>query len=118
MISRHFFHFSLGWATLTIMALPVFSQTQYDLLIKGGHVIDAKNNVDAVRDVAIRDGKIAEVAQHIDPSEALKTVDASGLSLLRGWLISTFTCMPAQAKRIRTPATTESGRTDSRFVRE
>jgi len=37
-------------------------EKQYDLLLKGGHVIDPKNNVDAVRDVAIKDGKIAKVA--------------------------------------------------------
>ena len=28
-------------------------QQQYDLLLQSGHVIDAKNNLDAVRDVAI-----------------------------------------------------------------
>ena len=41
--------------------LPM-EEKQYDLLLKGGHVIDPKNNVDAVRDVAIKDGKIAKVA--------------------------------------------------------
>ena len=35
---------------------------EYDLLLKGGHVIDPKNKVDAVRDVAIKDGKIAKIA--------------------------------------------------------
>ena len=34
---------------------------EYDLLLRGGHVIDAKNRIDAVRDVAIKDGKIAAV---------------------------------------------------------
>ena len=38
---------------------------EYDLLLKGGHVIDAKNNIDALMDVAIRDGKIAKVARTI-----------------------------------------------------
>ena len=46
-----------------IGASLAFAQTQpYDLLLEGGHVIDAKNNIDAVRDVAIKDGKIAAVA--------------------------------------------------------
>ena len=40
---------------------------QYDLLLRGGHVIDATNNINAVRDVAIKDGKIAAVAAKIDP---------------------------------------------------
>ena len=38
------------------------SAQQYDLLLQGGHVIDAKNSISAVRDVAIKDGKIAAVA--------------------------------------------------------
>jgi dihydroorotase len=59
-------------------------QQQYDLLLQNGHVIDAKNNLDAVRDVAIRDGKIAAVAQRIDPAQALKVVDVKGLYVTPG----------------------------------
>ncbi|NGN68656.1 amidohydrolase/deacetylase family metallohydrolase [Streptomyces sp. A7024] len=50
----------------------------YDLVIQGGHVIDPKNNVNAVRDIAVKDGKIAEVARRIDASAAKQTVDARG----------------------------------------
>ena len=39
------------------LANNIFSQS-YDIVIKGGHVIDAKNNIDALMDVAIKDGKI------------------------------------------------------------
>lgn len=60
------------------------AQTQYDLLLQHGHVVDAKNHVSAVRDVAIRDGKIAAVEEHIDPAKALKTVDVSGLYVTPG----------------------------------
>lgn len=59
-------------------------QPQYDLLLQGGHVIDAKNNISAVRDVAIKNGVIAAVAGHIDPSAALKTVDVKGLYVTPG----------------------------------
>ena len=59
-------------------------QAQYDLLIQGGHVVDAKNGLSAVRDVAIRDGKIAAVSEHIDPATALKTVNAKGLYVTPG----------------------------------
>jgi dihydroorotase len=59
-------------------------EAQYDLLIQGGHVVDAKNGVSAVRDVAIRDGKIAAVSEHIDPATALKTVNAKGLYVTPG----------------------------------
>ncbi|WBB61164.1 amidohydrolase/deacetylase family metallohydrolase [Streptomyces sp. WMMC500] len=50
----------------------------YDLVIRRGHVIDPKNDIDGVRDVAVKDGKIAKVARHIDASGAEKTVDARG----------------------------------------
>ncbi len=69
-----------------LLMLPVLAlaQTDYDLLIRGGHVIDAKNKIDAVRDVAIKDGKIAAVAAKIDPAKALKTVNAAGLYVTPG----------------------------------
>ena len=57
---------------------------KYDLLLRGGHVIDARNSISAVRDVAIAGGKIAAVAASIDPSEALKTVDVTGLYVTPG----------------------------------
>src|SRR5215471_4287362 len=60
-----------------------FSQ-DYDFLVKNGHVIDGKNHLSAVRDVAIKDGKIAAVAANIPASRALKTVDASGLYVSPG----------------------------------
>ena len=57
---------------------------EYDLLLKGGHVIDARNGVNAIRDVAIRDGKVAAVAADIDPQTAAKVVDVSGLLVTPG----------------------------------
>lgn len=57
---------------------------EYDLLLRGGHVIDAKNRVDAVRDVAIKDGKIAAVEARIDPAKAGKVVDVPGLYVTPG----------------------------------
>jgi len=56
----------------------------YDLLLKGGHVIDARNGVSAARDVAIKDGKIAAVSPTIDPARASKVVDVSGLYVTPG----------------------------------
>lgn len=57
---------------------------EYDLLLKGGHVIDARNRISGVRDVAIKDGKIAAVAEGIAAARAAKTVDASGLYVTPG----------------------------------
>src|SRR5215831_793650 len=62
----------------------VSAQQKYDLLLKGGHVIDPKNKVSAVRDVAIANGKVAAVASKIDPAEALKVVDVSGYYVTHG----------------------------------
>jgi dihydroorotase len=59
-------------------------QPQYDLLLQGGHVIDARNSISAVRDVAIRDGRVAAVAEHIDPVQAFKTVNVRGLYVAPG----------------------------------
>lgn len=50
----------------------------YSILIKGGYVIDPKNNIDAVMDVAVKDGKIALVAKNIDPKEAAQVINAAG----------------------------------------
>ena len=60
------------------------AQQPYDLLIKGGHVIDPKNGISGVRDVAIANGKIAEVAADIPASKAVKVVDAKGLYVTPG----------------------------------
>src|SRR5713101_2085214 len=72
-------------ALLLCLASSAFGQTAtYDLLLQGGRVVDAKNNIDAVRDVAIRDGKIAAVAPRIDPAEAFKVVNVAGLYVTPG----------------------------------
>ena len=56
----------------------------YSILIKGGRLIDPKNNIDALMDVAILDGKIAKVAKTIDPKQAQKVVDAKGMLVTPG----------------------------------
>jgi dihydroorotase len=63
---------------------PAQAPPDYDLLLKGGHVIDARNQISAVRDVAIKDGKIAAVGQNLPATRALKTIDASGLYVTPG----------------------------------
>jgi dihydroorotase len=66
-----------------LLAGSAFAQ-EYDLLLKGGHVLDARNRISAVRDVAIKDGKIAAVAENIPAARALKTVDVTGLYVTPG----------------------------------
>ena len=57
---------------------------KYDLLLKNGHVIDPKNNVDSQMDVAINDGKIAAVEQDIDPTLATQVVDVANYYVTPG----------------------------------
>jgi len=65
-------------------APPPLVGHDYDLLLKGGHVIDAKNNINAVMDVAMKDGKIAKVARAIPAASAIKTVNVAGLYVVPG----------------------------------
>ena len=72
---------------VTILGMPANTLAQtprYDLLLKGGHVIDPANNVDAVMDVAVVKDKIAAVEKDIPASQAGKVVDASGLYVTPG----------------------------------
>ncbi|MGH9721781.1 MAG: amidohydrolase/deacetylase family metallohydrolase [Bryobacteraceae bacterium] len=63
--------------------LPALCQ-QYDLVLKGGHVIDPKNGVDTRRDVAIKGDRVAAVAAEIPASQAVKAIDVAGLYVTPG----------------------------------
>lgn len=56
----------------------------YQTIIKGGTVIDAKNNINELMDVAIQDGKIAKVAKNIDPALGKQIVNAKGMYVTPG----------------------------------
>src|SRR6476620_6789914 len=65
--------------------LPVVLQgQQYDLLIKNGHVIDPKNNIDTIKDVAVANGKIVKMDNDIPASQSKKIIDATGLYVTPG----------------------------------
>ncbi|MEY3436386.1 MAG: amidohydrolase/deacetylase family metallohydrolase [Sphingobacteriales bacterium] len=71
--------------TLFILLQVGFAQTYtYDMLIKGGTVIDPKNNINATRDIAVKDGKIAAVAPSLAGASARQVVDAKGLIVTPG----------------------------------
>lgn len=57
---------------------------QYDLLLKGGHVLDPANQIDGVMDVAVKGEKIAAVAANIPESDAGKVVNVGGLYVTPG----------------------------------
>jgi dihydroorotase len=56
----------------------------YDLLLTNGHVIDAKNHVDKVTDVAIKDGLIAKVGDNLNLKDAAKAIDVKGYYVTPG----------------------------------
>ena len=69
---------------VAVVASAAATEPKYDLLLRGGHVIDPKSGTSAVRDVAIAGGKIAAVAPRIDPALAFKVVDVKGLYVTPG----------------------------------
>jgi dihydroorotase len=69
---------------ILLTAAAAFAQTDYDLLLKGGRVVDPKSKINAVRDVAIAGGKIAAVDASIPATRARRTVDVSGLYVTPG----------------------------------
>lgn len=70
---------------LGIHAIAQDAQPAYAIIIKGGHVMDPKNNIDGVMDVAInKEGKIAAVSKNIDAKSVARVLDAKGLLVIPG----------------------------------
>jgi dihydroorotase len=78
-------NFACAFLSLQLLLLPFFSTGQeIDILIKNGHVIDAKNGINSLMDVAISKGKIFKVASDIPEESAKKVIDAKGLYVSPG----------------------------------
>ena len=75
-------HFVL--VVLLIFLTNTVSAQSYDIVIKGGHVIDPKNSIDAVMDVAISDGKIMKMGKNIDAKQSGQVVNANGMYVTPG----------------------------------
>jgi len=70
---------------LLLFSLPFIAMPQeIDILLKGGHVIDAKNKIDSRMDVAIANGKILKVAGDIPATNAKKVINATGMYITPG----------------------------------
>lgn len=70
--------------SILFIAVGSAAAQAYSIVIKGGHVIDARNGIDEVMDVAIADGKIAAVAKNIDSSKARQVINARGMYVAPG----------------------------------
>ena len=56
----------------------------YDLIVKGGTVVDPSQNLHALRDVAIEEGKIAKIAVDIPADEAKRVLEVKGKMVTPG----------------------------------
>ena len=57
---------------------------QFDLVVKGGRLIDPHQGIDGVRDIGIRGERVAAVAEEIDPGSEAEVVDARGKLVMPG----------------------------------
>ena len=73
----------LYFFSLLFFTNVMLSQT-YSIVIKNGHVIDPKNNIDEILDIAISNGKIVQVAKNIDTRNASQVVNAKGFYVTPG----------------------------------
>jgi len=111
----------------TIIILLLFFTTitigqDFDILIKHGHVIDAKNGINQVMDIAIKDGKVAKVGANIPKNRAANIIDAKGFFVSPGlidihghyffgtepnaYLSNSFTALPPDGFTFRSGVTT------------
>lgn len=82
-----------SWACILILVaflLPLntlYAQrpgSSNEILLKGGHVVDAKNNINGIMDVSIVGGKIARVAANITPGANANIIDVKGMYVSPG----------------------------------
>lgn len=76
-----------GSLALACCLAPMTAHAQeYDILLKGGHVIDARNGIDAVMDVAVVGDTVARVAAEIPAEQAKDVIDVSGMYVTPGFV--------------------------------
>lgn len=69
-------------SVLLVISVSLAAQ-DYDIVIKGGHLIDPKNNINEPMDVAVRQDKVVLVAKNIDAKQA-QVIDATGMFVTPG----------------------------------
>src|SRR4051812_25545142 len=63
---------------------PADCMTHYDLIIRGGRVLDPETQLDVTADVAVKDGAIAAVGDVAGAAD--KVIDACGLAVVPGFI--------------------------------
>lgn len=63
----------------------ISSQTDFDLIVVGGRIVDGTGNPWFIADVAIKSGRIVEIGK-LDPKRAARVIDAKGLIVAPGFI--------------------------------
>ena len=108
--------------SLTLLLSTSISAQEFDILIKDGTVIDTKNGINKVTDIAIKDGKIAKVGDNILDNLATTVINAKGLLVCPGlidthshnfhgtqpnaYLSNSYTALPPDGFSFRSGVTT------------
>jgi dihydroorotase len=97
MMNRRRFLYAAAAGALATRVPGAFAQaSKYDLIIRGGRVVDPSLRIDAIRDVAIAQGRIAAVEASI-AGGAAETIDARGRLVVPGLIdIHTHTARTAE----------------------
>jgi dihydroorotase len=83
LLTRRDFLITASGAAALAVSPVAFAADTYDLIISGGRVIDPVSRLDAVRDVAIANGRIAAIGARLSASAAT-TIDARGKLVVPG----------------------------------
>src|SRR5579864_4278565 len=97
---RRFFYAAAAAALCSRVSNLLAAAPQYDLMVRGERIIDPSRRLDAVRDVAIVNGRIAAVEANI-PGAAADTIDARGKLVVPGLIdIHTHTARTSDGPRL------------------
>ncbi len=83
MLRRQFLRASALAPVILAQPARLFA-AEYDLVIRGGRVLDPEQRLDRVADVAIRDGRISAIRPNIAPTAAKEVLDATGKLVMPG----------------------------------
>jgi imidazolonepropionase-like amidohydrolase len=77
--------FQLSAVVLILLLSAAFSpSTEYDLVVLNGRVMDPETGLDAIRNVAVRNGRIVSIS--VEPLSGRVTIDAKGFVVAPGFI--------------------------------
>ena len=82
-MKKYYLHFATFFIMSYLGIGNLANAQEYDMIISGAHLIDPKNDIDRIMDIAVSDGKIAKVAPQISDN-ASSIINAKGLYITPG----------------------------------